>query len=416
MSTDPSRGEIDQHRFLIDCWWAGVESVKGRTAAHGALSQYGPRKIDRLLAVGKAASSMCIGAVPHLEPETRCLMITKYGHVDRRLLEDRRFEIIESAHPVPDEKSLAAGARAIDFVESVSPDHSLVLLVSGGASALVEVLPEGLGLEFLSRLTNTMLASGFDIGRINAVRTRVSRIKGGKLLARCRSRSIHAFLISDVASDDPGVIGSGIGSNAPAARDDTAIPEEIESMLVDAGLAARGDDPTPLSGSYAGRIIASNTVARAASERFARNAGLDIVLNEESLHGDIHDVVQRVCESILSGPPGVYIFGGEPTVMLPPDPGKGGRMQHLALEIARCIRGRNDIRLIAAGTDGTDGPTDAAGGIVDGSLFGCRKDGNTALDVADSGTFLRQAGGLFVTGPTGTNVMDLVIALKRTVP
>lgn len=91
-------------------------------------------------------------------------------------------------------------------------------------------------------------------------------------------------------------------------------------------------------------------------------------------------------------------------------------MQHLALEMARCIRGRNDIGLIAAGTDGTDGPTDAAGGIVDGSLFGRRADGNAALGAADSGTFLRQADGLFVTGPTGTNVMDLVIALKRTVP
>lgn len=409
---NPDADAMDSRQFLIDCWGAGVASVNGENSVRQALLEHGPERIERLLAVGKAASSMCLGAIDCMTPDAQCLMITKYGHTDPQLAEDQRFQIIESAHPVPDQNSIKAGTMAIDFVQSVLPSQSFLVLVSGGASSLLEVLVEGLGLEYLESLTGAMLANGLDIHQVNAVRNRISRIKGGRLMALGKSRLTHVLLISDVRQDDPAVIGSGIGSTFPSQSSAPGIPAAIREILAEAGVSTEEYCPSPSLPNISSRVVASNTVARNACAQFAMDNGMQVVMNEEVLYGDMDEVVNRISELITIGPGGVYIFGGEPTVVLPEKPGTGGRMQHLALSVAKPIRGQTGISLIAAGTDGTDGPTNAAGGIVDGATYERDSGADIALAAADAGSYLARVGGLFASGPTGTNVMDLVIVLK----
>ncbi len=402
---------MDARAFLTACWSAGVERVRGEHTVRSALEESGPDRIDNLLAVGKAASSMCLGALDRLPPRARGLLITKYGHVDAGLQEAGRMEILEAAHPVPDLHSLAAGRRAVDFVESVPETENLVMLVSGGASALVELLPAGFGLPELERMTGDLLSRGFDITRINSVRRCMSGIKGGRLLARSRTEFLYVYAISDVPSDDIAVIGSGIGAVGPVFEGSRDIPAEFSDLVrVSAwdGLEHARSDRCRVTQ----RVIASNTLARKAAARYAAQRGYRVVTNEESLHGPVEEISARIHDVLAGGVRGVYVWGGEPTVVLPTAPGRGGRNQHLALCMARRLRGVRNISLIAAGTDGTDGPTDAAGGVIDGRVFDSLPGGDDALAAADSGSFLERTGALFMTGPTGTNVMDLVIAVK----
>lgn len=397
--------------FLTACWSAGVERVKGEPAVRRALAASGPDRIDNLLAVGKAASSMSLGALDRLAPRARSLLVTKYGHVDAELRESGRVDVLEAAHPVPDRNSLAAGRRAVEFVESVPEAENLVMLVSGGASALAELLPAGFGLPELEEMTGTLLSRGFDITRINAARRRISGIKGGRLLARSRAGSLYVYAVSDVPSDDLAVIGSGIGATSPVAGRAQDIPTELADLV----RVPAWDQPVPARKDRARvtqRIIASNTLAREAAARYAAQQGYRVVLNEESLHGPVEEISARIHGVLAGGVRGVYVWGGEPTVVLPAVPGRGGRSQHLALCLARRLRGTRNVALIAAGTDGTDGPTDAAGGVVDGRVFDSAPGGDDALAAADSGSFLERTGSLFTSGPTGTNVMDLVIAVK----
>lgn len=418
---------IDQARkFITDCWYAGVEAVRGEVATSRALDASPITGIDNILAVGKAASSMSIGALPFLSDAGKALVITKYGHVDSKLECHDRTRILESAHPVPDQNSLAAGVKALDFVKAVPENQNLVVLVSGGASALVELLPDGMTLEQLTSLTRKMLAEGFNITQINAVRTRLSLIKGGKLLQACSAGRVYSFAISDVPADDMSVIGSGIGSMQPGSQVDFELPVEILRHLdrfTDSGPDQVHGDP----GNYQGQVIASNRMARNAAQEFATRAGYKVRLNEETMHQDVSKVADMIVEQIGKGKAGIYIWGGEPTVVLPGNPGRGGRNQHLALAVARRIstidhqamnhkamhhKAMDNVVLIVAGTDGTDGPTDAAGGIVDSRTWASVAGASAALASADSGSFLARCGALVESGPTGTNVMDLVIGMK----
>ncbi len=404
--------DIEQARKLItECWYTGVEAVKGEKATSRALQSSGITRIDNLLAVGKAASSMSLGALPMLAASGRALVITKFDHIDSPLENSPQVEILESAHPVPDENSLAAGIRALEFVQSIPREQNLVLLVSGGASALVECLPESVTLSQLSAMTRKLLAHGFNITQINAVRTRLSRIKGGKLLQHFTGAQAFAFAISDVPNDDISVIGSGIGSLQPADRIDFDLPGDIMELL-DRYRDNPVDDYKETSVIYEAHIIASNRIARDAAADLATGSGYPVRLNEESLHQDVDLAADMIAGQLLGGETGVYIWGGEPTVVLPDNPGRGGRNQHLALSVARRIQSYDNLALIAAGTDGTDGPTDAAGGIIDGTTWNRLPGAAQALTCADAGTFLEQAGALLKSGPTGTNVMDLVIGVK----
>ena len=376
----------ERAEILTAVWWAGVHAVAGQGSVVASLETAPIPRPDLILAVGKAAVAMARAAHDRF-PGSRTLAITKTGHVASGPFEPGQpfapgqpFEILLAAHPVPDASSLTAGARLLAEVVAAPPGSHLLLLVSGGASSLVEVPRPGLTLTDLASLNRALLASGKDIGAMNAERTQYSMIKGGGLLARFGGARVTVLAISDTRGDSVATIGSGIGLCLPRP-----------------GLVTET------------RIVASNTVARAAAAAMARALGLAVLDWGEVLYDDVAACADLIAQGVPQGP-GLTLWGGEPTVILPPEPGRGGRNQALALHLAGRIAGVADLSLLVAGTDGNDGPTEAAGALVDGATWA--QGAEPALTRADSGSFLGDRAALFTTGPTGTNVMDLVLALR----
>ena len=367
---------MSQEEQAVEIWKRGVAAVGGYDATLQALPEVS--KPDAILAVGKAAAAMARAALDHFG-QIDTLVVTKDGHGDG--LPDY-VRTIEAAHPVPDARSLAGGQALRQAVEGLGPDAHVLLLVSGGASSLAEDLVDGKTLSDLAALNQHLLSTGMDIGAMNEERRKLSRIKGAGLLSGFTGARATVLAISDVPGDDLRVIGSGIGAlpDAPAFQ----------------GQA---------------RIIASNAHARRAAAEAAIQAGYTVLADEEALHDDYLSVSAALGARLRDMEPGAMIFGGEPTVILPKSPGRGGRNQALGLALAKEIAGCPGITLVVGGTDGTDGPTDAAGAVVDGTTWS--PEAEDALLAADSGTYLHKNQALLTTGPTGTNVMDLVVALKR---
>ena len=242
------------------------------------------------------------------------------------------------------------------------------MLVSGGASALAELCRRDSGLVELEEMTGTLLSRGFDITRINAARRRISGIKGGRLLARSRAGSCMSmpYRTSRRMISRSSAPASARPARSPATR---GISPRSLRTLSGCRHGINWCPPRKDRARITQRIIASNTLAREAAAHYAAQQGYRVVLNEESLHGPVEEISARIHGVLAGGGRGVYVWGGEPTVVLPAAPGQGGRSQHLALCLARRLRGTRNVTLIAAGTDGTDGPTDAAGGVVDGRVF-----------------------------------------------
>ena len=373
MTVDNRKKQLEQ---LFD---AAVSAVSGRQAVTEAIAEDSAFSPSLIIAVGKAAVGMALGALDEW-PDCAALVITKYGHVSDEFDAFQNVKVIEAAHPVPDENSLSAGNLLIDSIEALSTDSHVLFLVSGGASALAEALPPDVSLSALKAMTDEMLATGKTINQINTRRKASSLIKGGKLIERFPGRQIRVYAISDVEGDSIVVIGSGLG-------DTNRWPDKGTS-----------------------RIIASNKIARQAAASKAQQLGLTVMENSETLYGDVFELADRLGPFIANSLPGVYLFGGEPIVTLPEYPGRGGRNQSLALALSAHIAGRDEISVLVAGTDGTDGPTSAAGGLIDGTTWS-ETSASDALRRADAGTYLEQCNGLFSTGPTHTNVMDLLIVI-----
>ncbi|MFI4885536.1 MAG: DUF4147 domain-containing protein [Steroidobacterales bacterium] len=377
--------------LLLELLHAGLESVDGRRCVREALLARSPVPGSAPVwaaAVGKAACAMALGAADALgRTLERLLVITKSGHLSPDLLSLPGVEAHESAHPVPDERSLAAGQRLLDWVADLPAAVSPLFLISGGASSLVEVLEPGVTLEDLEQLSARGLAAGLPIGELNAQRARRSRIKGGRLAARLGGRAARALFISDVPQDDPAVIGSGLF-----------------------GAAARGADRIER------QVVAAVDRAMEGVAAAALQRGLTVECVHPRFDGEAIRLAARFTHELLIGDTQVRVWGGESTVRLPSHPGRGGRNQHLALAAARLLPDYPQLLLLAAGTDGTDGPTEAAGGLVDADTCGrlalAGLDADDCLSRADAGTALEAAGALVHTGPTGTNVADLVIGLK----
>ncbi|WP_415402279.1 DUF4147 domain-containing protein [Tateyamaria sp. SN3-11] len=359
---------------LLTLWQSGVDAVRGDSAVASALAKMPISRPDRIIAVGKAAAAMAAPAAAAW-PDVPCLVVTKYGHGSDA---PSHAQVIEAAHPVPDTASLEAGRALHQAVADCDPGTHLLMLVSGGASSLAELLGDDMTLDDLKRETNALLASGAPIGDMNAHRTALSRIKGGKLLAGFKGARVTTYALSDVEGDGLATIGSGIG-DAPAQRDFD----------------------------FAAKIIASNAIARAA---IAAASPVPVQTNSETLYDDVEVLAPRIADMLKRAAPGLHILGGEPVVHLPNTPGRGGRNMALALGLAREIAGTDGLRILVAGTDGTDGPTDAAGALIDGSTWD--DSGADALLRADAYPWLEARGALVKTGPTGTNVMDILIAHK----
>jgi glycerate 2-kinase len=395
--------------LLLGCLDAAIRRVQGDVAVSQYLEENPIEGRVHIVAVGKAACSMATGAMRSLPGQfTDVLVITKYEHLEP-VCNDAHVRCIEAAHPVPDTSSMEAGAQLVRFIEQRSEDRFL-FLISGGASSLVEQLPDGIGLEQLSELTQWLLGSGLSIQEMNSYRRALSEIKGGKLLNHLQhpERSL-VLLISDVLGDQLEAIGSGLCFPVQDVVDRSSLPETIQSWWPDRAAQEMAAVPEH-------QIVASLDQAMEAAADYASTQGARVYLHRNPLSGDAADTGRALAEALINElPEGIHVWGGETTVMLPVSPGRGGRNQHMALSAAMAIEDR-EIVLLAAGTDGTDGPGEDAGGIVDGGTIKRGLEAGLSVSAsqaeADSGSFLATSGDLVSTGPTGTNVMDLVIAWR----
>jgi hydroxypyruvate reductase len=374
------KGTDARTQALIKIWNSAVTAVSGYEAVANALSADSDFTPDLVLAVGKAAVGMCQGALDNLPP-CEAIIVTKYDHADENIRARAGVKVIEAGHPIPDKKSLEAGQMLLERMRAMPSDSRVLLLVSGGASALAEALPEEMSLADLQAITDEMIAGGNTIGQINARRKETSLIKDGKLVEAFKGAEIRVYAISDVEGDSIATIGSGLG-DCHRAR-------------------AKANS----------RVVASNQIAREYAAKQAHDLDLNVRFNQESLYGDVFELAPVIGAKLGQADPGVYIWGGEPTVVLPECPGRGGRNQSLALALAEHITGQDNVSILVAGTDGTDGPTTAAGGLVGGNTWSDPEAARLALRNADAGSYLEQHQSLFVTGPTNTNVMDLAIAI-----
>jgi hydroxypyruvate reductase len=407
LHVDPRR------RLLLELYAAACHAVDGRRRVRAALSA-DTDDAWWVLAIGKAASRMTLGALDALGPRvTRALVITRPDHYDDELLAHPCVERVPGAHPVPDATSLDAGAAALRFAAEAPAGQRVLVLVSGGASSLAESLVPGVTFEQLRDLNAWALAAGVDIGTHNALRRRLSQLKGGGLAAALAHASARALLISDVPGDDPAVIGSGLVQAASAPE--PPVPAEAPDWLQE--LLARLP-PRPAGGTLPCTLVGTLDDALIAAERAAQIQGFTARRLPGRASGDVIACANRFAHEFAFATEDVLVWGGETTVTLPAQPGRGGRSQQFALAAARLLNGHRNLVLLAAGTDGTDGNTDDAGAIVDGGTLlrakeGGLKSADDALARADAGTFLEAAGDLLYTGPTGTNVGDVLIALRR---
>lgn len=401
----------DPRQLLLQIFHEAVQAVNGAVSVRRQLAAESVSGPVHLLAMGKAACAMARGAHEVLGATIQdAFIVTKRGYA-----EPLPWPVMESGHPLPDAASLEAGERLDAFMARVPETATVLVLLSGGASALIEQLPPGMTLADLQRVNEWLLGAGLDIHAMNAVRKRLSRIKGGRLAQRLWPRPVICLAISDVPGDDPHAIGSGPLTPDPAPLDVARLPEFLKTWLAVSPPLPASDDPAFDHVRFT--IVARNADACTAAARAAEARGVQAAIHPGWIDGDAAAAGARLAHELLRAPPGVVqIWGGETTVQLPVKPGRGGRCQTLALAAARAFAGREQLWLLAAGTDGTDGPGDDAGALIDGTTVARAAlhgfDAGRSLAAADAGALLEASGDLIQTGATGTNVMDLVLGLR----
>ncbi|HEX2763142.1 MAG TPA: DUF4147 domain-containing protein [Allosphingosinicella sp.] len=379
-------------------WRAGVEACKAERVVPGRLPTP-PRGRTILLAIGKAAAPMARVVEQAWPGPLSGVAVVPRG--TEETLE--RVEPIAASHPVPDPSSVAAAERLLELARGAAADDLVLVLLSGGASALACLPGKGLSLDEKSALTAALLRSGAAIGEINCVRRHLSRIKGGRLALAAAPARVVTLAISDVAGDAPHDIGSG-----PTVGDPTTIAD-AKKVLARYGVAAPeggwSETPDAVQGEFG--LLASGWIALAAAADEARRLGFEVRLADGE--GEAREVGRAHAEIAKGLPPGTaLISAGELTVRMRGD-GRGGPNQEYALAAAVALRGRQGIKGLAADTDGIDGASEAAGAFFDGST--AAPGAEAALEDNDSAPFLASRDALFVTGPTGTNVNDLRIIL-----
>jgi glycerate 2-kinase len=379
-----------------------------------------------VLAAGKAAGAMAQAAEEMLgERLAGGLIVTKHGNE----ASSERLETIFAAHPEPDEKGVEAARRAEELALSLGEGDLLLALISGGASALLADPAPPIELADLKELTGELLRSGADIGEINTVRKHVSVLKGGGLVSLAAPAPTLALLLSDVVGDAPSAIASGLTAPDPTTLEETQRvfrrygiepPRSVVEYLRDAEETPKPDDA--LFEKVASVVCGSGRHAAEAATEKARELGYEPMLLSTSVTGDARGiasvyaaVIREVLESGNPLPaPCAVVSGGEATVTVRGD-GTGGPNQEFALTLAVDLDGVGGWAALAADTDGNDGPTDAAGGLATGATADAIRnagiDPEEALANNDAHAALEAGGVLLETGPTGTNVNDLRVAL-----
>ena len=369
-----------------------------------------------LVAAGKAAWQMANVACKALPALAGGVVVTKYGHVKGEIADVACYE---GGHPVPDENSLRGTAAALALTQDLRADDTVLFLLSGGGSALFEqpLLP----LAELQDITHQLLAAGADIVEINTVRKRLSQVKGGRFAAHCAPARVFSIVLSDIVGDPLDMISSG-----PACPDRStcaqaiAVAEKYRLRLSPQAQALLAVETPKTLENVMTKITGSVRELCAAAANECRALGYEPILLTDCLTCEAREAGSFLASvartHVSSKRPLAFLAGGETVVHLR-GTGKGGRDQELALSAALGIEGLCNALVASAGSDGTDGPTDAAGGIVDGGtaaemrLHGA--DPARALADNDSYHALKSAGSLFFTGPTGTNVNDVALVLIR---
>ena len=379
-----------------------------------------------VLAAGKAAGAMALAAEELFGDRIAGgLIVTKDGHETS----SERLDVLFAAHPEPDGRSVEAARRATQLVESLGEGDFLLALISGGASSLLADPAPPIELADLKQLTGALLRSGAHIGEINAVRKHVSVLKGGGLVSLAAPAKTLALILSDVVGDDISAIASGLTAPDPTTLEDAR--RVLRRYEIDPARSIvehlRGAEETPKPGDalfegVANVVCGSGRHAAEAAVQKARGLGYEPLLLSTTITGDaqpIAAVYAAVIREVLESgnplpPPCAIVSGGEATVTVRGS-GTGGPNQEFALTLAAELDGVGGWAALAADTDGNDGPTDAAGGLVSGATANAIRGGGVdpeeALANNDAYRALEAGGALLVTGPTGTNVNDLRVAL-----
>ena len=440
------RDPIKLNQFATAIFEAGIRAVAPEACVARHLRVSGNQlnvcgadvDLDRIRNIyvagaGKASAAMAREVETLLGPRIHAgVVVTKYGHG----LPLKYCRVMEAGHPVPDAAGMTGTAALLEMVSQAGPDDLVLCLISGGASALTPAPADGISLTDKQETTRQLLACGATIHEINTIRKHLSRIKGGQLCAAAKGARVVSLILSDVIGDNLDIIGSGM--TAPDTgyfRDCRAIlerhqawgkaPELVRNRII-AGMDGRIPDTPkpgdPVFSRVTNQVVGSLSDALSAAETKARHLGFTPVILSSMIQGEARDAAKVLCaiarEVRQSGrpakPPVCLLGGGETTVTLRGN-GKGGRNMELALAGAMALQGTSGILLLSAGTDGTDGPTDAAGAFADGDtvsraqILGLSAEKHLAENNAYP--FFLALDDLLVTGPTRTNVMDMQILL-----
>jgi glycerate 2-kinase len=386
-----------------------------------------------VIGIGKAAHPMTMAAEEFLGNNiTDAIVITKYGHGDSL----KNIEVIQAGHPIPDEKGVMGAERIYEIVAKAGTtnggDEIVLFLISGGGSALMTAPVKEITLNDLMAVNEGLIASGADIYEINSVRKHLSRLKGGRLAQLAHPASVLSLIISDVVGDDISTIASGPTTFDPTTFEDAIkviekykLKDKIPSSVINyLSAGARGDvEETPKGGdpifkNVENVVVGSAAVALGAAKRRAEEEGFNAMILSSSFAGDTEELAhfhKAVALEILNEkrpipPPACIISGGESTVNVTGS-GKGGRNTHFALRFAALTKDHKGIYGLSLGSDGTDGPTDAAGAFTAfNTILRAQKAGlnaNQYLEDNDSYHFFKALGDLVITGPTKNNVMDI---------
>lgn len=410
-----------------------LSATSGSLTCCGKTFPLAPHSRVIVIGAGKAAAAMGAAVENILLPHfpVSGVVVTKYGHA----LPLQQLELLEAGHPVPDENSVLATQKILSAVEGLQEGDLVILLLSGGASALLADVPEGCTLPDVQQLFQLLLHSGADIEEMNTVRKHLSAVKGGQLAKRIYPATLCTLIISDVPGDKLEVIGSGPAVPDPGTFAQamsileryhltTKIPLSVFSHLKKGGLGEKSETPKPGDPVFQrvyNSLIGSNRIALKAAAHQANALGYTVVVREELIVGEAKEAGKNLANTALQYDkkvPACLLQGGETTVAIRGN-GKGGRNQELALAALKTLQDAgysgNHLTLLSAGTDGTDGPTDAAGAIADAYTLQeanrLQLDAAAFLDNNDAWNFFRQTSRLLITGATQTNVMDIQIVL-----
>lgn len=385
-----------------------------------------------VIGAGKAAASLARGLEAVLGDRIDSgVVLVKHGHAQPL----RRVRVVEGGHPVPDAAGLAGTQQLMQAVEAAAAGDTMFFVLTGGASALLVEPAAGLSFADLQSANRLLVNGGAEIDEINAVRKHLSAVTGGRLRQRAKCATFCTLAISDVIGDAPAAIGSGPTVADPSTfaqciaivdryglRD--ALPRAVIEQL-EGGAAGRiaetPKETSDLLRSSPYRIVASNRISIDAAAQAARQAGCRVEILTTEMQGPTHEAARRFVSALRGAAtarkdkaPLVLLAGGETTLAVEGN-GRGGRNQEFALVAALDLQGLDNVAVLSAGSDGTDGPTDAAGAFVDGSTVARARalglDPQDFLRRHDSYPLLDALGDLHRTGPTGTNVMDIVIGL-----